>query len=87
MTATFLDHRNPPVFLRQLSTSPDGVALGNWLLLERWMDEQWFVDTCGNSSLDEWSCMESLGDRKNDVLTEHWNRWITDEDITFIAES
>jgi hypothetical protein len=51
------------------------------------MDEQWFVDTCGNSSLDEWSCMESLGDRKTDVLTEHWNRWITDEDISFIAES
>lgn len=64
-----------------------GVALGNWLLLERWMDEQAFVNMCGNSSLDEWSCMESLGDRKVEALQAHWDSWITDDDIRFIAES
>jgi glucan 1,3-beta-glucosidase len=52
------------------------------------MDEQWFIDSCGNSeALDEWTWSESLGDRKNDVLLEHWNSWITDDDIRFIAES
>jgi glucan 1,3-beta-glucosidase len=51
------------------------------------MDEQAFVDMCGNSSLDEWSCMESLGDRKVEALQSHWDTWITDDDIKFISES
>ena len=52
----------------------DGVALGNWLILERWMNEDWFVKTSGNiSAIDEWTFSESLGNATAAVLQEHWS--------------
>jgi len=64
-----------------------GVSLGNWLVLERWMDEEWFVSTSNEQAEDEWTWSEIQGDNKNATLLEHWNTWITDDDIRFIAES
>ncbi|KAL7009614.1 hypothetical protein EMMF5_000522 [Cystobasidiomycetes sp. EMM_F5] len=64
-----------------------GMALGNWLVLERWMDEQWFIDSSGNpEARDEWTWSQSLGDRKAAVLKQHWDSWITEADIKFIAD-
>lgn len=58
------------------------------LLLERWMDEEWFIESSGDPSAeDEWTWSEALGDRKTAVLQQHWNSWITDDDVRFIAES
>lgn len=31
-----------------------GVCLGNWLVLERWMNEDWFVGHAGEGAYDEW---------------------------------
>lgn len=32
-----------------------GICLGNWLTLERFMDEDWFVGLAGNDAQDEWT--------------------------------
>lgn len=61
-----------------------GVALGNWLMLEKWMNWDWFVDTCGNVSVvDEWGWMEAVGDetRAVSLLQDHWNNWVTEDHI------
>ncbi|KAL7007213.1 hypothetical protein EMMF5_003052 [Cystobasidiomycetes sp. EMM_F5] len=60
-----------------LRFASDGVALGNWLVLERWMDEVW----------DEWSWSQACGSQLKSVLSNHWNTWITDDDIRIIAAS
>lgn len=52
----------------------DGIAVGNWLLLEKWMDRRWFEESCGNASaIDEWTWSQSAGNRAQELLTEHWN--------------
>ena len=51
------------------------------------MDELEFTTTGGNASVDEWTFSEALGDRAQSVLEEHWNTWITDDDIKIISES
>lgn len=51
------------------------------------MDEQWFIDSCGNSSaVDEWTWSQSLGTRKQEVLKAHWDSYIQEADIKFIAD-
>ncbi|PWN23703.1 glycoside hydrolase [Microstroma glucosiphilum] len=58
-----------------------GVSLGNWLVIERWMDEDWMVQTGGSDAWDEWTLTENLGSDAASVLTEHWNSWITEEEL------
>lgn len=91
-----------------LRFASDGVALGNWLVLERWMDEVWvglraiavgfdrtdlrchrqFTTSCNNTSVqDEWSWSQACGSQLKSVLSNHWNTWITDDDIRIIAAS
>lgn len=69
-----------------------GVNLGNWLLLERWMAKDLFLDEgqlefIGQCPpVDEYGLMHSL-----DVPTarrrmeHHWSTWITESDIAWLA--
>ncbi|KAH9820586.1 family 5 glycoside hydrolase [Melampsora americana] len=58
-----------------------GLNLGNWLILERWMNEDWFTENAGANSWDEWDFTTVLGSKAVDVLEEHWNTWITEADV------
>lgn len=61
-----------------------GVALGNWLLLERWMDEDWFTSTANEDVYDEWGWCEAVaakGDNVTEVLQERFNHFIVEGDI------
>lgn len=58
-----------------------GVSLGNWLVLERWMNEDWFVSHAPNAE-DEWTFVKSLGPVKAArVLDQHWSTWIVEPDL------
>ncbi|CAH7689154.1 glycoside hydrolase superfamily [Phakopsora pachyrhizi] len=58
-----------------------GLSLGNWLVLERWMNEDWFVDKAGPNSWDEWSFTMAQGSNATNALEEHWSTWVTEDDI------
>lgn len=50
------------------------------------MDQNWF-DSQAPGAIDEWTFSEQLGEQAQSVLQEHWNSWITDDDIRTISES
>lgn len=58
-----------------------GVNLGNWLVLERWMEEDWFVEKAGPNSWDEWTFTLAQGADAPRTLEEHWSTWITEADV------
>lgn len=58
-----------------------GLNLGNWLILERWMAEDWFVQKAGPNAWDEWDFTTALGSNATNVLEEHWSTWITEADV------
>lgn len=45
-----------------------GLNLGNWLILERWMNEDWFVNLAGPNSWDEWDFTIALGQNATNAL-------------------
>lgn len=58
-----------------------GVSLGNWLTLERWMDEDWFTGWAPNAQ-DEWTFINDLGKEKAaEVLNDHWSSWVVESDL------
>ncbi|PWN93012.1 glycoside hydrolase, partial [Acaromyces ingoldii] len=64
------------------NTKMIGVSLGNWLVLERWMDEDWMTSTGGDDAWDEWTFTQNLGaDKAKAALTDHWNSWVTEAEI------
>ncbi|PWN32599.1 glycoside hydrolase [Meira miltonrushii] len=60
-----------------------GVSIGNWLVLERWLSEDWFVSEVGNGPIwDEWGFTQTLGnDKALSALQQHWNTWINESDF------
>ncbi|KAJ9114663.1 hypothetical protein QFC22_005539 [Naganishia vaughanmartiniae] len=70
-----------------------GVNLGNWFILENWMEPSLF-GTAGlpgtdndTQVMDEWSFCEILGKtRCAEVLEEHWATWITEDDFKRMAD-
>lgn len=58
-----------------------GVNLGGWLMLERWMYEDWMVEVGGPNAWDEYRMSQQLGDRMVDVLNAHMDTWITEPDL------
>ncbi|MBW0533251.1 hypothetical protein O181_072966 [Austropuccinia psidii MF-1] len=58
-----------------------GVSLGNWLVLERWMSEDWFVSKGGPNVWDEWGFTKTLGPKARSILEEHWSTWFTEADL------
>lgn len=59
-----------------------GICLGNWLVLERWMNEDWFVATGGPNVYDEYHFSLALGPTAGAAaLQAHFNSWITEADV------
>ncbi|WFD27815.1 hypothetical protein MNAN1_002820 [Malassezia nana] len=58
-----------------------GVNVGGWLVLERWMYEDWMVQVGGPNAWDEYRMSQQLGDRIADVLNAHMDSWFTESDL------
>jgi hypothetical protein len=58
-----------------------GVSLGNWLVLERWMNEDWMIQQGGDNAVDEWTLTQILGNKAQDVLSAHWDSWVTEAEL------
>ncbi|KAL9938737.1 hypothetical protein V8E36_002456 [Tilletia maclaganii] len=64
------------------TTKAYGVNLGNWLLLERWLDEDAFVATCGATVYDEYHCMKGMAhDTAILTLQKHYDEYIVEADL------
>ncbi|CDR45229.1 hypothetical protein NBRC10512_002929 [Rhodotorula toruloides] len=71
-----------------------GMCLGNWLILEKWMAPDWFNNTvnavkpgAGATTMDEWGFCQVLGqDGAKAALTDHFNTWVTEDDIQTMFE-
>ena len=62
-----------------------GTNLGNWLVLEKWMEPAMFE---GTGTEDEtWLCRKLPTDEVARKLKEHRDTYVTEEDFKFIAES
>ncbi|ORY80463.1 glycoside hydrolase superfamily [Protomyces lactucae-debilis] len=66
-----------------------GTNLGNWLVLERWMDPTWFDQASGNvGAVDEWTFCQALGTAGcTSQLQQHWASWVTQSDISQLASA
>ena len=63
-----------------------GVSTGNWLVLERWMNEDWFVSLAPHA-IDEWGFCKTLGpNHATRVLNQHFQTWITESDIDLLEK-
>lgn len=60
-----------------------GTNLGNWLVLEKWMDSSIFSKYAPNAD-DEWTFCQQAAN-PSQALTEHWNSWITESDFQSLA--
>lgn len=60
-----------------------GVNLGGWLVLEKWITPSVFA---GTSARDEYSLCKELGARATDVLRQHRDSFVTEDDFKWIAE-
>ncbi|OZJ04779.1 hypothetical protein BZG36_01846 [Bifiguratus adelaidae] len=60
-----------------------GANLGNWLVLEKWMDSTIFNQYAPNA-IDEWTFCQQASNPAQ-ALQNHWNSWITESDISQIA--
>ncbi|KAH8551010.1 glycoside hydrolase superfamily [Umbelopsis sp. PMI_123] len=59
-----------------------GANIGNWLVLERWIEPSLFERHAPNAN-DEWTfCQEA--DNASEILKEHWRNWVTEDDFPFI---
>ena len=66
-----------------MTKSLQGINLGGWLVLERWITPSLFADTVAN---DEWSLGQELGEPTMSArLRHHRDTFITKEDISWIS--
>lgn len=43
--------------------------------------EDWFTATSSPDSWDEWTFTQTVGANASNVLQDHWNSWLTDDDL------
>ncbi|CAD6904412.1 unnamed protein product [Tilletia controversa] len=64
-----------------------GVGLGNYLNIERWLDEDWFRSVAGDDVWDEWGLHQTLGPEKTkEVLEAHQASFIQESDFDQLVE-
>ncbi|KZT57888.1 glycoside hydrolase family 5 protein [Calocera cornea HHB12733] len=64
-----------------------GISLGNYLVLERWMTEDWFVGASSPDAYDEWTFSNITGSRAAGLLQAHWDSWVTEDDIERVYQA
>lgn len=62
-----------------------GVNLGNWLVLEKWMKPELFQGVNGEDELD--FVTQLPGQESRHRLKEHYETYVTEKDIAFLAEA
>ncbi|TBU33304.1 glycoside hydrolase [Dichomitus squalens] len=63
-----------------------GVNLGGWFVLEPWITPSIFENTNNSDIIDEYTFGQMLdADYALDVLQNHWDTWITEDDFAAIA--
>lgn len=60
-----------------------GANIGNWLVLERWIQPHLFEQHAPNAN-DEWSFSQQASNA-SEVLKEHWRTWITEDDFRMLS--
>ncbi|CEP18929.1 hypothetical protein [Parasitella parasitica] len=65
------------------TTKAWGANLGNWLILEKWMDSTIFEKHAPNAT-DEWTFSQQASN-PSAALADHWNSWITENDFKLLA--
>jgi len=60
-----------------------GANLGNWLVLERWMDHTIFERYAPNAE-DEWTFCQHASN-PSQALQDHWNSFITEDDFKMLS--
>ena len=65
-----------------------GVNLGGWLVLEPWIKPSLFTQFALEDGVrDQWTFCETLGKAEcKKQLEEHWDTWLTKEDLKALAE-
>lgn len=61
------------------TTKAWGANLGNWLVLERWMNPSFFEQNAPNAQ-DEWTFCQTASNPAK-LLQDHWNSWVTEDDF------
>ncbi|GAA99500.1 glycoside hydrolase family 5 protein [Mixia osmundae IAM 14324] len=66
----------------------NGVNIGNWQVLESWMNPTWFASiAAGTGAVDEWTLAEYRGHKiMGPILTQHWDTWITEKDVQTLSD-
>lgn len=87
---TAVAHANPIPFEKRAGTAYNywttkawGANLGNWLILEKWMDSSIF-DKYAPNAVDEWTFCQQASNPAS-ALQDHWNSWITEDDFKTLA--
>jgi len=62
-----------------------GVNIGNWLVLEKWMEPELFQGIEGEDELDFVTCLPEEESKRR--LKEHYETYVTEQDIAFLAEA
>jgi len=63
-----------------------GINLGGWLVLESWLTPSLYSTHGVASGQGEWQFCDTVGrDQCGDVLTPHWDTWVTEERIATLA--
>lgn len=70
--------------MHDINNKIKGVNLGNWLVLEKWMDPSLF-DDIDSQTADETSFSTLLGDKKYERLKYHRDHFITERDFAYLA--
>jgi glucan 1,3-beta-glucosidase len=60
-----------------------GTNLGNWLVLEKWMDSSIFTQHAPNA-VDEWTFSQQATNPAQ-ALQNHWDSWVTEDDFKVMA--
>ncbi|KAG0746666.1 hypothetical protein G6F57_003173 [Rhizopus arrhizus] len=60
-----------------------GPNLGNWLILEKWMDSSIFDKHAPNAE-DEWAFCQQASN-PSQALQDHWNSWVIEDDFKKLA--
>ncbi|KAI8058972.1 glycoside hydrolase superfamily [Gilbertella persicaria] len=65
------------------TTKAWGVNLGNWLILEKWMNPSFF-EQYASKAKDEWTFCQQASDPAK-ILKQHWDTWVTEDDFKKLA--
>ena len=61
-----------------------GANLGNWLILEKWMDSSIFTQHAPGAT-DEWTFSQQATNPSK-VLQAHWDTWVTEKDFKYVCK-